>query len=295
MIDDKIAPEEQKNREEAPMEPMKAERTSETAQKDEPLREREEVPVELVIGEGTDEAAQKDEPLREREEVPVELVIGEDTDEAAQKDELLQQRMEALEREIQSLKKQVETAKKPQKAPVKTPPHGQPGTIEDIQYRIMCRLFGRTTADMILIADKIARKKVDTDQKRILMEKEIDAYYGKAPEKLDSAELIKRERVINYDQQMPQEVLAMLLGTLVSMLITLLVGTNVPFVWFVLVVVLLIAVMIGRIRVAIGFSTHYDELRVREYEKERIDKTLKERMEIRRQEADKQAQEKDAD
>ena len=37
MIDDKTAPEEQKNREEAPMEPMKAEHTGEAAQKDEPL------------------------------------------------------------------------------------------------------------------------------------------------------------------------------------------------------------------------------------------------------------------
>ncbi len=264
MIDDKTAPEEQKNREEAPMEPMKAEHTG--------------------------EAAQKDEPLREREEVPVELVIGEDTDEAAQKDELLQQRMEALEREVQRLKKQVETAKKPQKAPVKTPPHGQPGTIEDIQYRIMCWLFGRITADMIQIADKIAKKKADVIQKMILMQKEIDAYYGKDPEKLNSVELIKREKAIDHYQQMQREVPTMLVGILAAVLIGVLVGTGVPFGWFVLVVALLIAVSLGYIRSGSKFSTHYEELRGGAHEKEWIHKILKERLEAKRRELEAQTQ-----
>ena len=202
------------------------------------------------------------------------------------------ERLEVLERQVEQLQAQVEMedAKSAQKLAAKKPAHGQPGTIEDIQYKVMCWLFGRITADMTQIADKIAKKKADVIQKMILMQKEIDAYYGKNPEKLNSVELIKREKAIDHYQQMQRAVPTMLVGTLAGVLIGVLMGTSVPFGWFVPVVVLLIAVLLGYIRSGGKFSTHYEELRGGAYEKEWIHKILKERQEAKRRELEAQTQ-----
>ena len=229
------------------------------------------------------------ELLEEQAEEAATLPVAACTDEEK---EQWKERLEVLERQVEQLQAQVEMedAKSAQKPAVKKSAHGQPGTIEDIQYKVMCWLFGGITADMIQIADKIAKKKVDVIQKMILMQKEIDAYYGKDPEKLNSVELLKREKAIDHYQQMQHEVPMMLVGILAAVLIGVFVGTGVPFGWFVLVVALLIAVSLGYIRSGSKFSTHYEELRGGAHEKEWIQKILKERLEAKRRELEAQPQ-----
>lgn len=50
------------------------------------------------------------------------------------------ERLEVLERQVEQLQAQaeMENAKSAQKLAAKKPAHGQPGTIEDIQYKVMC-------------------------------------------------------------------------------------------------------------------------------------------------------------